>query len=148
MDGEAQALQGALDPDPAMQQGGFRVTIRTVFLKKPSCDQCQACSRNAGLDEPISLRDQVFSINEKRNVFSGNEGTHISKTAVIENDVVTSADAISFLARFLQRALLARDKNLLLTFQGYLIALFSLWSPPPNPSPPVSAHTPILELPL
>ncbi|KAI4557725.1 hypothetical protein MJG53_018478 [Ovis ammon polii x Ovis aries] len=70
MDGEAQALQGALDPDPAMQQGGFRVTIRTVFLKKPSCDQCQACSRNAGLDEPISLRDQVFSINEKKNVFS------------------------------------------------------------------------------
>lgn len=74
--------------------------IRTVFLKKPSCDQCQACSRNAGLDEPISLWDQVFSINEKKNVFSGNEGTHVSKTAVTENDVVTSADATSFLARF------------------------------------------------
>ena len=50
----------------------------------------------------------------------------MSKTAVTENDVVTSADAISFLARFLQRALSARDETLLLTFQGYLIALFSL----------------------
>ena len=64
----------------------------------------------------------------------------MSKTAVTENDVVTSADAVSFLARFLQRALSARDENLLLTFQGDLIALFSHCSPP-NHFPPCQ-HTP------
>ena len=62
MNGETQALQGALGPGPAMQRGGFRVMIRTVFSKKPSCDQRQACSPNAGLEEPISLQgSSVFN---------------------------------------------------------------------------------------